>query len=143
MATQSRERYGCDAIGLRGIDFHVAGLRATGADVQLDGGVIHATAPTGLRGAAIDLPQPSVRARENLMLATGTTVIRDAAREPEIADLARCLISMGATIAGLDTRVLTIESGRPLAGAVHAVIHSREIARYARDDRLGAAGLLC
>ena len=120
---------GGDAIGLRGIDFHVAGLRAMGADVQLAGGMIRATARGGLKGADIRLPQPSVGATENLMLAavlaTGTTVIRNAAREPEVADLARCLVSMGATIAGLDTRILSIEGDAPLAGAVHAVMPDR------------------
>jgi UDP-N-acetylglucosamine 1-carboxyvinyltransferase len=83
---------GGDAIGLRGIDFHVAGLRAMGATVGLTDGTIRATAPDGLSGADILLPQPSVGATENLLLAavaaTGTTTIRNAAREPEIADLA-------------------------------------------------------
>ena len=78
---------GGDAIGLRGIDFHVAGLRAMGATIALDGGTIQATAPDGLRGADILLPQPSVGATENLLLAavlaSGRTTIRNAAREPE------------------------------------------------------------
>ena len=73
-----------------------------GATVELDGGVIQATAPDGLRGADILLPQPSVGATENLLLAAvladGTTTIRNAAREPEIADLAACLVAMGAKI---------------------------------------------
>src|SRR5229473_818919 len=89
---------GGDAIGLRGIDFHVAGLRAMGATVELDGGMIHATARDGLHGADILLPLPSVGATENLLLAAvlarGTTTIRNAAREREIADLAACLIAM-------------------------------------------------
>jgi UDP-N-acetylglucosamine 1-carboxyvinyltransferase len=120
---------GGDAIGLRGIDFHLAGLRAMGAEVTLEGGVIHARAEKGLRGAEILLPFPSVGATENLLLAAvlaeGRTVIRNAAREPEIADLARCLIAMGADIEGLDGDVLSIEGGRTLGGAVHAVMPDR------------------
>lgn len=120
---------GGDAIGLRGIDFHVAGLRAMGAEIDLRGGMIHARAPHGLRGAEIVLPQPSVGATENLLLAavlaTGETVIRNAAREPEIADLARCLTSMGARIVGLDGDVLRVQGALPLGGAVHAVMPDR------------------
>ncbi|MCX7361213.1 MAG: UDP-N-acetylglucosamine 1-carboxyvinyltransferase [Alphaproteobacteria bacterium] len=120
---------GGDAIGLRGIDFHVTGLRAMGATVELAGGVIEATAHGGLRGADILLPLPSVGATENLLLAAvsakGTTRIRNAAREPEIADLAACLISMGARIDGVGSHVLTIEGGLPLAGAIHAVLPDR------------------
>ena len=151
---------GGDAIGLRGIDFHVAGLRAMGADIDLAGGMIHATARAGLKGADIRLPQPSVGATENLLLAavlaTGTTLIRNAAREPEIADLARCLIAMGATISGLGTHVLTVQGGTPVKGAVHTVMPDRiELGTLAcaaaitdgelflqpgRLDLLGAAG---
>lgn len=120
---------GGDAIGLRGIDFHVMGLRAMGAVIVLDGGIIRATAPRGLRSADILLPQPSVGATENLMLAavvaSGTTSIRNAAREPEIADLAACLIAMGARITGLGTHVLTIEGDALLTGAVHTVLPDR------------------
>src|SRR5258708_1420445 len=120
---------GGDAIGMRGIDFHIAGLRAMGATVELDRGMIRAAAPDGLRGADILLPQPSVGATENLLLAavaaTGTTTIRNAAREPEIADLGACLIAMGARISGLGTHVLVIEGGAPLTGAVHTVLPDR------------------
>ncbi|BBK32370.1 UDP-N-acetylglucosamine 1-carboxyvinyltransferase [Stella humosa] len=120
---------GGDAIGLRGIDFHVDGLRAMGAVIDLSGGMIHATAPRGLHGAEIRLPMPSVGATENLLLAAvaanGATVIRNAAREPEIADLAQCLGMMGARIAGAGTDVLTIEGGGSLAGAVHTVLPDR------------------
>jgi UDP-N-acetylglucosamine 1-carboxyvinyltransferase len=120
---------GGDAIGLRGIDFHVAGLRAMGASIELSDGTIRATARDGLRGADILLPQPSVGATENLLLAAvgaaGTTTIRNAAREPEIADLAACLIAMGARVSGLGTHVLTIEGGAQLGGAVHAVLPDR------------------
>jgi UDP-N-acetylglucosamine 1-carboxyvinyltransferase len=120
---------GGDAIGLRGIDFHVAGLRAMGATVEIEDGIIHATAPRGLRGADITLPMPSVGATENLLLAAvlahGTTTIRNAAREPEIVDLAKCLIAMGARIGGLGSHVLTIDGGHVLAGAVHAILPDR------------------
>lgn len=120
---------GGDAIGLRGVDFHVAGLRAMGARVELDGGTIHATAPAGLRGADILLPQPSVGATENLLLAAvladGTTTIRNAAREPEIADLATCLVSMGAKVSGLGTHALTVDGGASLSGSVHVVLPDR------------------
>ncbi|MBL6614946.1 MAG: UDP-N-acetylglucosamine 1-carboxyvinyltransferase [Reyranella sp.] len=120
---------GGDAIGLRGIDFHVAGLRAMGATVELDAGTIRATARDGLRGADILLPQPSVGATENLLLAaalaSGTTTITNAAREPEVADLAACLAAMGARISGVGTHRLTIEGGAPLMGAVHTVLPDR------------------
>jgi len=120
---------GGDAIGLRGIDFHIDGLRAMGAAVELEGGMIRARAPRGLRGADILLPLPSVGATENLLLAAlhaqGTTTIRNAAREPEIADLAACLIAMGARISGLGSHVLTVEGGAPLAGAIHTVLPDR------------------
>jgi UDP-N-acetylglucosamine 1-carboxyvinyltransferase len=151
---------GGDAIGLRGIDFHIAGLRAMGARIDLSDGLIHATAPNGLHGADVLLPQPSVGATENLLLAavlaTGMTVIRNAAREPEIADLAQCLTMMGAEITGVDSDVLIIHGGRQLAGAVHTVLPDRielgtiacaaavtdgeVLLRHARADLLGAAG---
>lgn len=120
---------GGDAIGLRGVDFHIAGLRAMGAMVKLEGGTIHAAAPHGLHGANILLPMPSVGATENLLLAAvlarGTTTIRNAAVEPEIADLATCLIGMGARIEGIDSHVLVIEGGRSLGGTIHSVVPDR------------------
>jgi UDP-N-acetylglucosamine 1-carboxyvinyltransferase len=120
---------GGDAIGLRSIDFHVAGLRAMGAEVELSGGTIRAAARSGLRGADILLPRPSVGATENLLLAavlaSGTTVIRNAAREPEIGDLAACLAAMGARICGIGTEVLTIVGGAHLGGAQHDVMPDR------------------
>lgn len=120
---------GGDAIGLRGVDFHLAGLRAMGATIEVAGGVIDARAPQGLRGAAIDLPMPSVGATENLLiaavLARGTTVIRNAAREPEIADLAHCLVALGAVVEGIGTPVLTVQGDRPLRGAQHTVLPDR------------------
>lgn len=120
---------GGDAIGLRGIDFHVAGLRAMGATVELVDGTIRATTRDGLRGADVLLPQPSVGATENLLLAavaaSGTTTIRNAAREPEIADLATCLVAMGARIDGIGSHRLTVHGGAPLVGAVHTVLPDR------------------
>jgi UDP-N-acetylglucosamine 1-carboxyvinyltransferase len=120
---------GGDAIGLRGIDFHIAGLRAMGATIALDGGMIEATARDGLHGADILLPTPSVGATENLMLAavlaSGHTKIRNAACEPEVTDLATCLVAMGATIAGIGTHEVTIEGSHPLGGAVHTVLPDR------------------
>src|SRR5260370_23678339 len=120
---------GGDAIGRRGVDFHLAGLGAMGAAVELDDGMIRATARAGLRGADIMLPLPSVGATENLLLAAvladGTTTIRNAAREPEIADLAACLIAMGARVSGLGTHTLTIDGSARLAGAVHTVLPDR------------------
>jgi UDP-N-acetylglucosamine 1-carboxyvinyltransferase len=120
---------GGDAIGRRGIDFHLAGLSAMGAVVTLDGGVIEATARGGLHGADILLPLPSVGATENVLLAAvladGTTTIRNAAREPEIADLAACLNAMGGKVSGLGTHVLRIEGAARLAGAVHTVLPDR------------------
>jgi UDP-N-acetylglucosamine 1-carboxyvinyltransferase len=150
---------GGDAIGLRGIDFHLAGLRAIGAAITLEGGIIHARAPQGLRGAEIRLPQPSVGATENLLiaavLAEGRTVIANAAREPEIIDLADCLNAMGAAITGAGTDAVTILGGRPLGGGVHTVMPDRIetgtiacaaaltdgeiLLRYAKADLLGAA----
>lgn len=151
---------GGDAIGLRGIDFHIAGLRAMGADVEIAGGIIHAQAPRGLRGAEITLPFPSVGATENLLLAavlaSGTTVITNAAREPEIADLLCCLAAMGARVRGIGSSELTVEGGRSLTGAVHTVMPDRieagtiacaaavtggeVVLQHARADLLGAAG---
>jgi UDP-N-acetylglucosamine 1-carboxyvinyltransferase len=151
---------GGDAIGLRGIDFHIAGLRAMGATIDLNGGLIHATAPNGLHGAEIVLPQPSVGATENLLLAavlaTGQTIIRNAAREPEITDLAQCLTLMGAGIAGIGSDVLIVQGGKDLTGAAYSVMPDRielgtiacaaavtdgqVLLRHAGADLLGAAG---
>ena len=92
---------GC-AIGARPVDLHLRGLEALGAELDLRDGYVHATAPTGLRGAVFEFPLVSVGATENLLmaatLARGTTVLQNAAREPEIVDLAHCLRRMGAQI---------------------------------------------
>ena len=120
---------GGDAIGLRGIDFHLSGFRAMGATVELVDGVVRARAPNGLKGAEIVFPRVSVGATENLMLAAvladGQTMLRNAALEPEIADLAACLVGMGAKIAGIGSDTLVIEGGAPLTGVVHRVMPDR------------------
>lgn len=120
---------GGDAIGLRGLDFHLAGLRAMGASVTLDARVIRASAPRGLRGAEILLPQPSVGATENLLLAavlaSGRTVIRNAAREREVADVGNCLNAMGAGIAGIGSDTLTVDGRLTLGAAEHQVMPDR------------------
>jgi UDP-N-acetylglucosamine 1-carboxyvinyltransferase len=100
-----------------------------GAEISLDGGLVHARAPRGLHGAEIVLPLPSVGATENLLLAAvlaaGQTVIRNAARESEVTDLARCLVAMGARIEGVGGDVLTVAGGASLAGAMHSVMPDR------------------
>jgi len=119
---------GC-AIGARPVDLHIKGLEQMGARISLDGGYIEASAPGGLRGARIVFPTISVGATENLLmaasLARGETVLVNAAREPEVADLARCLVAMGAEIDGIGTDTLRIQGRERLHGAVHRVISDR------------------
>ncbi|MBY0332235.1 MAG: UDP-N-acetylglucosamine 1-carboxyvinyltransferase [Acetobacteraceae bacterium] len=120
---------GC-AIGTRPVDLHLKGLEQMGATIALDSGYIEATAPRGgLRGATIIFPQVSVGATENLLmaacLAEGTTELVNAAQEPEIGDLAMCLMRMGARIEGIGTAKLTIEGVRSLGPATHPVIPDR------------------
>jgi UDP-N-acetylglucosamine 1-carboxyvinyltransferase len=126
---------GC-AIGARPIDLHLKGLAQLGAEILLDGGYINARVDGRLRGATIILPFVSVGATENLLmaasLAEGRTVLANAAREPEIGDLARCLNAMGAQIEGIDSDRLTIDGVERLHGAEHAVIPDRiETGTYA------------
>ena len=126
---------GC-AIGARPVDLHIAGLRAMGAEIDIDGGYMEARAPKGLKGARFTFPKVSVGATENLMmaasLAKGTTVLDNAAREPEITDLAECLIAMGVPIAGVGTETLTIEGVESFKEATHAVVPDRiEAGTYA------------
>ena len=126
---------GC-AIGTRPVDLHLKGLEAMGAVIKLDAGYINATAPTGLRGAEIIFPFVSVGATENLLmaaaLADGVTALKNAAREPEISDLVRCLIAMGAKITGIGTDTLLIEGVAALHGAEHAILPDRiETGTYA------------
>ncbi len=126
---------GCN-IGTRPVDLHLRGLEALGATIVLDAGYIHASAPNGLQGASYVMPFPSVGATENLMmaasLARGQTVLANAAREPEISDLANCLVAMGARITGIGTDRLTIEGVDRLHGAEHSIIPDRiETGTYA------------
>jgi UDP-N-acetylglucosamine 1-carboxyvinyltransferase len=136
---------GC-AIGPRPVDLHLRGLEELGATIELQEGYIRASAPGGLRGATIRLPQVSVGATENLMmaatLAAGETVIDNAAREPEVSDLARCLIAMGARIEGVGTGELRILGVRRLGGAEHAVLPDRiEAGTYAMAAVATGGGL--
>jgi UDP-N-acetylglucosamine 1-carboxyvinyltransferase len=126
---------GC-AIGTRPIDLHLEGLERMGATIELVDGYAHARAPQGLKGAQIRFPQPSVGATENLImaasLAKGETVISDAAREPEIVDLARCLNAMGARIEGAGTAQIRIHGVPSLHRAVHRILPDRiETGTYA------------
>ncbi|AGB72547.1 MULTISPECIES: UDP-N-acetylglucosamine 1-carboxyvinyltransferase [Rhizobium] len=127
---------GC-AIGTRPVDLFIEGLQALGATMEIDGGYINATAPKGgLIGARYDFPKVSVGATHVLMmaatLARGTTIIGNAAREPEIVDLANCLIAMGAKISGAGTSTITIEGVTSLSGARHRVLPDRiETGTYA------------
>ncbi|AIK96913.1 UDP-N-acetylglucosamine 1-carboxyvinyltransferase [Candidatus Odyssella acanthamoebae] len=119
---------GC-SIGTRPVDIHLRGLEELGAKIELKDGYINAEAPNGLRGATITMPIVSVTATENLMmaatLAKGTTKLINAAREPEIVDLANCLRSMGANIQGDGTDTITIEGVSKLHKATHRVIADR------------------
>ncbi|HKQ30743.1 MAG TPA: UDP-N-acetylglucosamine 1-carboxyvinyltransferase [Burkholderiales bacterium] len=118
---------GC-AIGSRPVNLHIKGLQAMGAEINLDGGYIRAKAKR-LKGARIFMDTVSVTGTENLMmaaaLADGVTVIENAAREPEVVDLARCLMAMGGRIGGAGTDMITIEGVERLHGASHDVIPDR------------------
>ncbi|MGZ6827398.1 MAG: UDP-N-acetylglucosamine 1-carboxyvinyltransferase, partial [Mycobacteriales bacterium] len=120
---------GGDAIGSRGLDLHAAGLAALGATVHVTHGFLVAEAPAGLHGAEIRLEFPSVGATENVLtaavLARGTTRLENAAREPEIVDLAEMLVSMGARITGAGTGTVEIEGVAELAPTQHAVVPDR------------------
>ncbi|MFN3231600.1 MAG: UDP-N-acetylglucosamine 1-carboxyvinyltransferase [Alphaproteobacteria bacterium] len=127
---------GGDAIGIRPIDLHIKGLEQMGADITLDGGNVSARAPDGLTGATIRFPFVSVGATENLMmaatLAKGTTILENAAREPEVTDLANCLAAMGANINGIGTECLVIQGVAALGSADHTVVPDRiEAGTYA------------
>ncbi|MGE0667570.1 MAG: UDP-N-acetylglucosamine 1-carboxyvinyltransferase [Sphingomonadales bacterium] len=127
---------GGDAIGIRPIDQHLKGLEAMGATIELKGGNVVARAPGGLKGATIRFPFVSVGATENLLmaaaLARGTTIMENAAREPEVTDLAQCLIAMGANIHGVGTECLVIQGVEALHAAEHTVMPDRiEAGTYA------------
>ncbi|MEA3036449.1 MAG: UDP-N-acetylglucosamine 1-carboxyvinyltransferase [Sphingomonadales bacterium] len=127
---------GC-AIGMRPVDLHLKALEALGAELDVAAGYVKATAPKdGLVGGTIRFPFVSVGATENALmaavLARGTTIIENAAREPEITDLAKCLVAMGAKIEGLRTDTLTIEGVDRLHGATYSVMPDRiEAGSYA------------
>lgn len=126
---------GC-AIGARPVDLHLKALEALGAQLDLKDGYVHAKAPLGgLKGGVIDFPLVSVGATENALmaatLAKGTTLINNAAREPEIVDLAQCLRKMGAQIEGEGTSTITIQGVDRLHGATHPVVTDRiELGTY-------------
>jgi UDP-N-acetylglucosamine 1-carboxyvinyltransferase len=126
---------GC-AIGSRPVDQHIKGLRAMGAEINIEGGYIHATCPK-LQGARIHTDMITVTGTENLLmaatLAEGETVLENAAREPEVTDLANMLVAMGAKIEGIGTDRLVIQGVESLHGTKHAVI----------SDRIEAATFLC
>lgn len=119
---------GC-AIGTRPVDLYLNGLAAMGADISVEGGYVNATAKGGLEGARVDFPFVSVGATHVLLmaacLAKGETVITNAATEPEVVDVGRCLMAMGAQIDGLGTRMLTINGVARLHGADHTVTRDR------------------
>ncbi|MCR9158587.1 MAG: UDP-N-acetylglucosamine 1-carboxyvinyltransferase [Rhodobacteraceae bacterium] len=126
---------GC-AIGARPVDLHLKAFEAMGAELDLRDGYVHAKAPTGgLKGGIVEFPFVSVGATENALmaatLAKGTTVLKNAAREPEIVDLARCLQKMGAQIDGEGTSEITIQGVDSLGGATHRVVTDRiELGTY-------------
>jgi len=126
---------GC-AIGTRPVDLHLKGLEHLGATIELDAGYIRVRAPKGLRGGQVVFPFVSVGATENLLmaasLAKGESQLVNAAREPEIVDLAHCLVAMGAKIDGIGTDKLTIQGVDRLHGATHSIVPDRiETGTYA------------
>jgi UDP-N-acetylglucosamine 1-carboxyvinyltransferase len=119
---------GC-AIGTRPVDLHLQGLKTLGAEIEIDAGYVIARAPKGLTGGHVIFPTVSVGATHNVLLAAalakGETVIENAAREPEIGDVANCLVKMGAQIDGIGTSTLRVQGKTRLEGAVHAVLPDR------------------
>ncbi|MEO0979129.1 MAG: UDP-N-acetylglucosamine 1-carboxyvinyltransferase [Pseudomonadota bacterium] len=126
---------GC-AIGTRPVDFFIDGLAALGADIEIEGGYVVVNAPGGLTGARVEFPKVSVGATHTIMmaatLAKGETELVNAAREPEVVDLANCLKAMGAKIEGAGTSTIRIQGVSRLHGAHHAVVPDRiETGTYA------------
>ena len=119
---------GC-AIGSRPVDLHIKGMQAMGADIEVIDGYVRARAPEGLKGARIFMDTVSVTGTENILmaatLAKGTSIIENAAREPEVVDLANCLIGMGAKISGAGTDIITVEGVEKLSGCSHRVLPDR------------------
>ncbi len=138
---------GC-AIGARPVDLHLRALEAMGAELNLRDGYVHAKAPGGLKAALFRFPIVSVGATENALmaatLAKGTTVLENAAREPEIVDLAQCLRRMGAQIEGEGTSTLTIEGVASLGGATHPVVTDRiELGTYMLAPAIAGGTVEC
>lgn len=128
---------GC-AIGARPVDQHLKGLEAMGAQIVIEHGYVKATAPEGkLKGARVVMDMVTVGGTENLLmaatLAEGTTVLENCAMEPEVVDLANCLVKMGAKIQGIGTPTMTVEGVAELHGAEHSVV----------PDRIEAGTFLC
>ena len=128
---------GC-AIGARPVDQHLKGLEAMGAHIVIEHGYVKATAPEGkLKGARVVMDMVTVGGTENLLmaatLAEGTTVLENCAMEPEVVDLANCLVKMGAKIQGIGTPTMTVEGVAELHGAEHSVV----------PDRIEAGTFLC
>ncbi len=126
---------GC-AIGTRPVDLHIGALEQLGAHIAIDGGYIVASAPGGLTGDRVVFPKVSVGATENLLmaasLAKGETVLVNAAREPEVVDLANCLVALGVEIAGIGTDTLTIQGRQSLRATEHEIVPDRiETGTYA------------
>jgi len=138
---------GC-AIGARPVDLHLKALEALGAELELRDGYVHANAAKGLRGGKVVFPFVSVGATENVLmaatLAKGITVIENAAREPEIVDLARCLRAMGAEIEGEGTSTITVEGVSALDGATHRVVTDRiELGTYMLAPAIAGGDVTC
>ena len=138
---------GC-AIGARPMDLHIFGLEKMGAVIELKDGYLHAKAPGGLKGAEIELSFASVGATENIMmaatLAKGTTVLKNAAREPEIVDLADCLRKMGAQIEGDGSSEIVIQGVDRLHGATHPVVTDRiELGTYMLAPAIAGGEVEC
>jgi len=138
---------GC-AIGARPMDLHIQGLEAMGAEIELRDGYLHAKAPKGLKGAVYEMSFASVGATENIVmaatLAKGTTVLKNAAREPEIVDLVACLKKMGAHIDGEGTSEITIEGVDRLYGATHPVVTDRiELGTYMLAPAIAGGEVEC
>ncbi len=126
---------GC-AIGTRPVDLFLMGLEKLGAEIEIDGGYVIARAPRGLAGARVTFPKVSVGATHTVMmaatLAKGETIIENAAREPEVVDLAECLVKMGARIEGAGTSTIVVTGVPHLGGAHHRVLPDRiETGTYA------------
>jgi UDP-N-acetylglucosamine 1-carboxyvinyltransferase len=138
---------GC-AIGARPMDLHIEALEALGAEIELKDGYLHAKAPGGLKGATHELRFASVGATENTVmaatLAKGTTVLKNAAREPEIVDLVQCLRKMGAQIEGEGTSTITIQGVDRLGGATHQVVTDRiELGTYMLAPAIAGGSVEC